>query len=123
MALLGPKFNPSETLAWLNKYEYIRMQIIHIERRCIMSKTITLRLSPDHYEVFRQYAAAENRKISNAIETLALKQLERETSVSSQENDRILANKDLMGRIREGIKQAKAKKGRIEGDRTRHARR
>ncbi len=88
-----------------------------------MSKTITLRLSPDHYEAFRQYAAAENRKISNAIETLALKQLERETSVSRQENDRILANKDLRGRIREGIEQAKARRSRSEGDRTRRAKR
>ena len=41
-----------------------------------MSKTITLRVSEDHYEAFKQYAKRENRKISNAIETLALKQLE-----------------------------------------------
>ena len=41
-----------------------------------MSKTITLRISEDHYEAFKQYAKTENRKISNAIETLAMKELE-----------------------------------------------
>ena len=37
-----------------------------------MSKTITLRISEDHYEAFKQYATKENRKISNAIETLCI---------------------------------------------------
>ena len=36
-----------------------------------MSKTVTLRISEDHYQAFKQYAKNENRKMSNAIETLA----------------------------------------------------
>jgi hypothetical protein len=78
-----------------------------------MSKTITLRVSEDHYEAFRQYAKKENRKVSNAIETLALKQLENAQFVDGLEMEGILADKDLAARIDRGARQAKAKKGRF----------
>ncbi|RPJ01424.1 MAG: CopG family transcriptional regulator [Candidatus Aminicenantes bacterium] len=78
-----------------------------------MSKTITLRVSEDHYEAFRQYAKKENRKVSNAIETLALKQLESAQFVDGLEMEGILADRDLIARIGAGAKQAKAKKGRF----------
>jgi len=78
-----------------------------------MSKTITLRISEDHYEAFRQYAKKENRKVSNAIETLALKQLESAQFVDGLEMEGILADRDLIARIGAGAKQAKAKKGRF----------
>ena len=77
-----------------------------------MSKTITLRVSEDHYEAFKQYAKKENRKLSNAIETLALKQLEQVQFVDELEMGAILADKDLIARIKEGVKQAREKKGR-----------
>jgi predicted CopG family antitoxin len=80
-----------------------------------MSKTITLRISEDHYEMFKSYALKENRKISNAIETLALKQLEATQFVGKSEMEGILADKDLLGRIRRGVKQGGAKKGRFVG--------
>lgn len=79
-----------------------------------MSKTITLRISEDHYEAFKRYANAENRKISNAIETLALKQLGRAHSIRFLEEGSILADEKLMGRIKAGIKQARAGSGRYE---------
>ena len=78
-----------------------------------MSKTITLRVSEDHYEAFKQYAKKENRKVSNAIETLALKQLESAQFVEGLEMEGILADEDLLARIDRGVKQAKAKKGRF----------
>jgi hypothetical protein len=78
-----------------------------------MSKTITLRISEDHYEAFKKYAKQDNRKISNAIETLALRQLETTQFVGKLEMEGILADKDLLGRIRRGVKQAGAKKGRF----------
>ena len=78
-----------------------------------MSKTITLRVSEDHYEAFKKYAQRDNRKISNAIETLALKQLESAQFVEGIEMEGILADKDLVARIVKGGKQAKAKKGRF----------
>ncbi|MGZ5468669.1 MAG: DUF6290 family protein [Candidatus Aminicenantales bacterium] len=78
-----------------------------------MSRTITLRVSEDHYDAFKKYAEQDNRKISNAIETLALKQLESAQFVEGIEMEGILADKDLVARIAKGGKQAKAKKGRF----------
>jgi hypothetical protein len=79
-----------------------------------MSKTITLRISEDHYEAFKQYAKTENRKISNAIETLAMKELESALFTDSFETEGILSDKNLLERIKAGVKQAKDKKGRFE---------
>ena len=44
-----------------------------------MSKTVTLRISEDHHALLKAYAKSENRKLSNAVETLVLKQLDEET--------------------------------------------
>jgi hypothetical protein len=78
-----------------------------------MSKTITLRISEEHYEAFKKYARQDNRKLSNAIETLALKELERVQFVDEIEGEGILADKDLVARIGRGVKEAGAKKGRF----------
>jgi predicted CopG family antitoxin len=78
-----------------------------------MSKTITLRISEDHYEAFKKYAQRENRKISNAIETLAMKQLDSALFTDEFETAGILSDESLMERIKAGTKQAKAKKGRF----------
>lgn len=80
-----------------------------------MPKTITLRISEDHYEAFKRYAQAENRKISNAIETLAMKQLDAAYFTDEDETAGILSDKALLARLREGTKQAKLKKGRFVG--------
>jgi hypothetical protein len=79
-----------------------------------MSKTITLRMSEDHCEAFKQYAKKENRKISNAIETLALRHLEEVQFADGLEMAGILTDKDLLARIERGAKQAKVKKGRFD---------
>lgn len=78
-----------------------------------MSKTITLRISEEHYEAFKKYARQDNRKISNAIETLALKQLERVQFADEIELAGILADKNLVARIGRGVKEAEARKGRL----------
>jgi hypothetical protein len=78
-----------------------------------MSKTITLRISEDHYEAFKKYAQAENRKISNAIETLAMKELENTLFTDSFETEGILSDEKLLERIKAGTKQAKERKGRF----------
>lgn len=78
-----------------------------------MSKTITLRISEDHYQAFKAFAQKENRKISNAIETLALKQLDKAQLTEEYEAEAILADEDLMGRIKAGTKQAKERRGRF----------
>ena len=78
-----------------------------------MSKTITLRISEDHYEAFKRYAQTENRKISNAIETLAMKQLDSASFTDEYETAGILSDEALLKRLKEGTKQAKARKGRL----------
>lgn len=78
-----------------------------------MSKTITLRISEDHYEAFKQYAKTENRKISNAIETLAMKELENTLFTDPFETEGILSDKNLLERIKTGAKHAKERKGRF----------
>ena len=78
-----------------------------------MSKTITLRVSEDHYQAFKKYAQMDNRTISNAIETLALKQLDSAQFADAAETEGILADKGLLARIKAGTKQAGARKGRL----------
>jgi hypothetical protein len=78
-----------------------------------MSKTVTLRVSEDHYDRLKAYAKAENRKLSNAVETLAMKQLDEEFFVDSVEMQGILADEGLLQRLKTGHEHAKRRKGRI----------
>jgi len=78
-----------------------------------MNKTLTLRISEEHYHRLKAYARAENRKMSNALETLAMKQLDEELLVDPYEMQGILGDKDLLGRLKTGHDQAKKRKGRF----------
>ena len=78
-----------------------------------MPKTITLRLSEENYERFLRFAEADNRPISNAIETLALRQLEELFFVDPYEMEKILADDGLVKRLRAGHEQAVRQKGRF----------
>lgn len=76
-----------------------------------MPKTITLRLSDEDYQHFLAYAAADNRTLANAIETLALKQLDEVLFLDQFEMEEILTNKDLLKRLKAGSVQARKIKG------------
>jgi len=76
-----------------------------------MPKTITLRLSDEAYEQFTAAARADNRSVSNLIETLALKRLHEEFFADSFEMEAINQNTGLLKKLTEGHKQAKLKKG------------
>jgi hypothetical protein len=78
-----------------------------------MSKTITLRISEDNYNLLKLYAKSENRKLSNAMETLAMRRLEEELFVDQYEMDGILADEDLLARLKTGHLQAKKGRGRF----------
>lgn len=78
-----------------------------------MSKTITLRISEDNYSLLKAYAKSDNRKLSNAVETLAMRRLEEELFVDQHEMDAILADQDLLGRLKTGHLQAKKGRGRF----------
>ena len=78
-----------------------------------MSKTITLRLKEDVYKIFVEAARAENRSISNLIETAALNNVSEQQFVDDAEMAEILADENLVARLRRGSKEAKTRKGRF----------
>jgi hypothetical protein len=78
-----------------------------------MSKTITLRLKDEIYNIFLETAKAENRSISNLIETAALNKIREQQFVDDVEMAEILSNQALLRRIKEGSNEAQSLKGRF----------
>ena len=78
-----------------------------------MSKTVTLRLKDEIYNIFYEMAKAENRSLSNLIETAALNKIREQQFVDDEEMAEILSNQDLLRRIKEGSNEARSLKGRF----------
>jgi predicted CopG family antitoxin len=78
-----------------------------------MYKTVTLRLKDDVYKIFAQMAKAENRSLSNLIETAALKNIRERQFVDDIELAEILSNDELLKRLKEGSSEARQSKGRF----------
>ena len=78
-----------------------------------MHKTVTLRLKDDVYKIFAQMAKAENRSLSNLIETAALKNIRERQFVDDIELAEILSNEELLKRLKEGSSEARELKGRF----------
>ena len=78
-----------------------------------MSKTVTLRLDDATYAFFRDWAQADNRTLSNMIDTAAKRHLER--FVDPKEEREILNDAHMMRRIRAGRRDAKLGRGRMVG--------
>jgi len=78
-----------------------------------MSKTITLRLKDEIYNIFLEMAKAENRSLSNLIETAALNKIREQQFVDDAEMAEILSNQDLLRRLKEGSNEARSLKGRF----------
>ncbi len=76
-----------------------------------MSKTITLRLDEATYEEFKEAARAENRPLSNLIETAALAQVREQQFVDDAEMAEILENESLLNRLKAGSRDASRRKG------------
>ena len=76
-----------------------------------MSKTVTIRLKDDVYRIFAEMAKAENRSLSNFIETAALTRIRTIQFVDDVEMAEIRSNKDLMTRLKTGTKEAKSRQG------------
>lgn len=74
-------------------------------------KTITLRLDDLTYKLFLQFALADNRPISNMIETAARKHLEECFFVSDTEMRDIYEDKALVSRLKKGSRAARARSG------------
>ncbi|MGD8372990.1 MAG: hypothetical protein PVF76_17885 [Syntrophobacterales bacterium] len=78
-----------------------------------MPKTVTLRLSDETYSTFLEAAKAENRSLSNLIETAALAKVREQQFADDAEVAEILANQELLKRMREGSQEARLRKGRF----------
>ena len=78
-----------------------------------MAKTVTLRLREDVYRIFAEAAQAENRSLSNLIETAAMNNVREQQFVDDTEMAEILSDKNLVARIMRGSKDAAERNGRF----------
>jgi uncharacterized protein (DUF1778 family) len=78
-----------------------------------MAKTVTLRLKENVYKIFAEAARAENRSLSNLIETAALNKVREQQFVDDAEMAEILSDENLVARIKQGNKEAAERKGRF----------
>jgi uncharacterized protein (DUF1778 family) len=78
-----------------------------------MPKTLTVRIDEAAYKIIEEAAAAENRSVSNFIETAALQRAAEEIFVSDGEMDEIRADEGLVKRLKQGHRDAAARQGRF----------
>ena len=78
-----------------------------------MPKTITIRLKDEIYKLFAEAAQADNRTISNLIETAALNNVREQQFVDDTEMAEIMSDNNLLARIRQGSKEAAHRKGQF----------
>lgn len=77
-----------------------------------MSKVVTIRLGEEEYERIRAAAQADNRPISNFMETATLRMLEQQEYADEREMSAIRSDKQLMRSLKAG--SADVKKGRYK---------
>ncbi len=78
-----------------------------------MSKTITLRLNDNVYDLFRTLAESDNRTLSNFIETSAIRYIEEHEYVGDYEMKEIRSNQQLNKSLKRALKDMKAQRGRF----------
>lgn len=67
-----------------------------------MSKTVTIRLDDDKYELFKKFAEMDNRAISNFIETATSRYIEQISYPDEFEMAEINSNEDLQKSLKSG---------------------
>lgn len=80
-----------------------------------MSRMVTLRLKDEIWRELREAAAAENRPLSNLIETAAVNRVREQRFVDDAEMAEILGDERLLARMKKGSRQARQRKGRLVG--------
>ena len=78
-----------------------------------MSKTVTIRLKDEVYDALLEAALAENRPLSNLIETAAMSRIREQQFVDDSEMAEINSDESLVKRIRRGSQEARLRKGRF----------
>jgi uncharacterized protein (DUF1778 family) len=80
-----------------------------------VSKTLTLRLDEESYQLFAAAAKAESRSIANLIETAAKARLRELEFVDDYEMAEIRSNEALLERLQLGSEDARQRRGRFVG--------
>jgi len=70
-----------------------------------MSKTVTMRIDDDTYNLIKNAASGERRSISNFIEYATMAYLAEESFISDNEMNEILEDKDLLLNLRKGSQE------------------
>ncbi|GAH53234.1 unnamed protein product [marine sediment metagenome] len=78
-----------------------------------MPKTVTIRLDDISYNIIKQHAQADNRPLSNYIETATLKYIEEIDYVDEFEMENILSDENLIKSLKKGSTDAANKRGRF----------
>ncbi len=95
----------------MNTLKYKRILFIHLVRD--MSKTVTLRLEEENYQIFKKLADNDNRPISNFIETSVKRFIEDNLLVDEFEMEEIRNNAELNKSLKRGVADMKSKRGRF----------
>lgn len=82
-----------------------------------MSKVVTIRLGEEEYQRIRTAAQADNRPISNFMETATLRFLEQVEFADEQEMAEIRSDKPLLRSLRAGSTDIKKGRFKIVRDR------
>lgn len=77
--------------------------------------TVTIRIDEDTYSSFAKRAKAENRSLANFIETAVKNHIRESAFTDDSEMAEILANENLVKRLRRGSDDARKKKGKMIG--------
>ncbi|MCH7774622.1 MAG: CopG family transcriptional regulator [Bacteroidetes bacterium] len=72
-----------------------------------MTKTVTLRMDEEIYNILKSAASSEKRTISNFIEYAALNYLSSSSYISDNEMNEILNDKNLKDGLRKGMDDVK----------------
>ncbi|MBL1213871.1 MAG: CopG family transcriptional regulator [Ignavibacteriae bacterium] len=78
-----------------------------------MSKTVTIRMNEDTYEIIKSAASGEKRTISNFMEYAALKYLTSSAYIDDKEMEEILDDTELVSNLKEGLKEVKKGKFKV----------
>jgi uncharacterized protein (DUF1778 family) len=78
-----------------------------------MAKTLTVRIDEASYRLIVEAAQADNRSVSNFIETAAKQKAMAEILVSEAEMAEIRTDRGLVQRLKQGHKDAAKRRGRF----------
>ena len=76
-----------------------------------MPKTVTLRLDDVSYDIIKNHAIADNRPLSNYIETATLKFIEEVDYVDDYEMENIMSDEKLIRSLKKGSSDAAKRRG------------